>query len=235
MSFKLLTGDNINGVGRILSKRFKELGFEVSYCSNSYPKLDAALSEFLPDGLVFFVTNEREELFSFIERTVRLYPQMKIFAISYMSSVRLRERLLEMGVYRYFLMPVTTNYICMAVMESVLPEEQLLYLPEIVEFLIHKGIYHYITGFFYMCTAIEISITRPELLSAMTEKFYPMIAEKHNVSSAFVECSLRRLGESAAGKGVTFSGYVGTYPMSNHDMISAAADEFVGKYNIFKK
>lgn len=235
MSFKLLTGDNINGVGRILSKRFKELGFEISCCGNNYHRLDAALSELLPDGLILFVMNEREELFSFIEQTIRLYPRLKIFAVSYINSERLRDRLLETGVCRYFLMPATANYICMAVMEAVVPEEQLPYLPEIVEFLTHKGIYHYITGFFYMCTAIEMSISRPELLSAMTEKFYPLIAEKHNVSPAYVERSLRRLGDFAAGKEVTFDGYVGTYPMSNHDMIAAAVDEFVKKYNIFEK
>lgn len=235
MSFKLLTGDNINGVGRMLSRRFKELGFEVSYCSNIYSRFDAAIPELQPDGLIFFVMNEREELFSFVERTVQLYPGMKIFVISYINSGRLRDRLLGMGVYQYFLMPVTTNYICMAVMQAIVPEEQLPYLPEIVEFLTRKGIYRYITGFFFMCTAIEMSIGCPELLSAMTDKFYPLIAEKHNVSPAFVERSLRRLGEFAAGNGVTFQGYTGTYPMSNHDMIAAAVDEFVEKYNIFDK
>ena len=235
MEFKLLTGDNINGFGRLLAKRFSGFGFEAKCCSNGFQSIEAALSELHPDGLVFFVTSERDELFSFIKRTVKLYPQLKIFAVSYVNSRGLGERLLELGVYQYILMPATVSYICRVVTEAVVPEEKLLYLPEIVDFLMYKGIYNYITGFFYLCTAIEMCVSDPDLLSSMTDRFYPMIAKKHDVSPALVERSLRRLGAFIADKGVTFKGYSGTYPMSNHDMIAASADEFVEKYHIFER
>ncbi len=48
-----------------------------------------------------------------------------------------------------------------------------------------------------------------------------------------VERMLRHLGELAVKDGVGFRNFSGDYPISNHEMIAAIADEFVETYNIF--
>ena len=67
MKYKLLTRDNIDGLGWTLSDMLKSMGSMVIRCSNSLSALEAGCAEHRPDALIFFVTTVRDALFAFAE------------------------------------------------------------------------------------------------------------------------------------------------------------------------
>ena len=60
MKYKLLTGDNIDGLGWTLSDMLKSMGSTVIRCSNSLSALEEGCAEHRPDALIFFVTTVRD-------------------------------------------------------------------------------------------------------------------------------------------------------------------------------
>ena len=234
MRYKLLTGDNIDGLGWTLSDALKSLGARVIRCSNSLSALEAGCAEHKPDALIFFITVVRDELFIFAEKMVAQYPKMKIFVLSYVKSYGLRRRLEDIGITNYFLMPDLLSEICKYIIVDLLPEDEQELTFDIISYLESKGIQRKNAGFYYFCTAIKISLLKPELLVPMTLRFYPYIAYLFDTSELSVEPRLRRFSSSIAEDGVRFARYKGEYPINNANLISLAADEFAELYDLSK-
>ena len=232
MKYKLLTGDNIDGLGWTLSDMLKSMGSTVIRCSNSLTALEAGCAEHRPDALIFFVTTVRDALFAFVEKIVELYPQMKIFVLSYVKSYTLRKMLEDIGITDYFLMPDLLSEICKYISVGLLPEDEQALTLDIMSYLEAKGVTRKYSGFYYMCTAMKVCLMKPELLSSMTLKLYPYIAEQLGTSYISVEKTLRRFGQYMTEQGVRFEQYNGVYPVSNAYMISLAIDEFAEMYDL---
>ena len=223
MRYKLLTGDNIDGLGWTLSDALKSLGARVIRCSNSLSALEAGCAEHKPDAH-----------FAFVEKMVGQYPKMKIFVLSYVKSYGLRRRLEDIGITNYFLMPDLLSEICKYIIVDLLPEDEQELTFDIISYLESKGIQRKNAGFYYFCTAIKISLLKPELLVPMTLRFYPYIAYLFDTSELSVEPRLRRFSSSIAEDGVLFARYKGEYPINNANLISLAADEFAELYDLSK-
>ena len=234
MKRNLLTGDNIDGIGWVLADILTTMGFSVKRCSNLHSYLEKECAANTPDGLIFFVTSENEELYSFTEELVAKYVGMRIFVLSYIKSYRLRKQLEDIGITGYFLMPDLPSEICKWILADMLPDDERTLFLNIIEYLEAKGISCTKTGFYYMCSAMMAGIFMPRLLSRMTAGFYPLVAERMNSTPQCVDQSLRRFSKYITEHGVRFDAYKGTYPMTNTNLISSAIDEFSELYDIYK-
>ena len=235
MSKSVLVGDTIAGEGKLLSNRLSWLGMDSEYCSNNLKMLEEKITEKSPDGIVFYLTRDSEELYSFVKRISEGYPDMKIYAITHSGTAVIERKLKSMQINTLTLMPATVSYLAYVIMEDLVPLEEQLLIPEIIEFLGKKGFSMIVNGFVYLCIAVELCICDPKLLDNMMDVFYPLIASKTNSTTQGVERSLRHLEYCAMMKGMRLSNYNGKYPIPNKELILVLSDEFVDKYNIYGK
>lgn len=234
MKLRMLTGDNIDGIGWTLSDRLSEMGFDVKYCSNMFSVLEAECARYKPDGLVFFIMAEREGLYEFTERMIGNYPEMKIFVLSYVTSYGVREKLERLGIAGYFLMPETPRIISKYIYRDMVPAEERLFRAEISDYLETRGVYHYCTGYSYLCLAVDCCINDISLSSRITGGLYPAIAEKVGATPQSVEIMLRRYSRYLAKLGIKFEDYTGKYPMRNSKLIKTVLGEFLDMYPEFR-
>ena len=229
MKQQLLTGDNIDGIGWLLSDILSTIGFDVKHCSNSFAALEEECIRNSFDGLVFFIMAETDELYSFVSRTSAESPDMKLFVLSYVKSYPMRRRLEMLGVADFFLMPESLNRISRYIYTAMLTNHDRPLAEEIISYLENKGI-KINTGFFYMYTAMRMCILRQELLDDMTAGFYPMLAEPMGTTPTGAEQVLRRFGKRMQNEGIVFGDKGGKSMTANKYMISSAIDEFMSKY-----
>ncbi|MDO4862831.1 MAG: sporulation initiation factor Spo0A C-terminal domain-containing protein [Ruminococcus sp.] len=234
MKYKLLTGDNIDGLGWTLSDRLKSMGLTAIRCSNCLSALEAGCAKHEPDALVFFVTTVRDELYDFVGRMVGKYPNMRIFVLSYVKSYGLRRRLEDLGVTDYFLMPDLLSEICRYIFIDLQPADEQQLTLDIMHYLERKGVTRVNSGFVCMCTAMKVCVLKPEALTTMTLRLYPCIAYKLGMTPESVEQTLRRFGKYIAEQGVRFERHKGSYPVNNANMISLALDEFTEMFDQYE-
>ena len=233
MSKRILVGDIIDGEGKALAHRLSVFGLKTEYCSNNLMILEEKIVEQTPDGLVFYLTRDSEELYSFVKRMADRYPDMKIFAVAHSGTAVIEKKLKAMDINTLLLMPATENSICRSIMQSLVPQEEQIFIPEIESFLIAKGFSNLIIGFVYLCVAVELCICNPRIVRNMMSEFYPLIADKTNSTTQVVERSLRHLSYCSMKKGMRFDNYNGKYPVPNRELIIVLSDEFAAKYNIY--
>jgi hypothetical protein len=233
MKCSFLIGDRFDGIGRILAEKLVSLGFEARCCSNDPDTILSILEKEYYDGVVYNIIYQKKETADLIRRVKSLYPEIKMFLLSYSRCKYIEAEMYKLGATAFIVMPATVDYISKVIMYNRSDICGQLIIPEIAEFLCNKGFCSEVSGFEYICIAVEECIKSPELLSEMTQQLYPLIAEKCGTMTLLVERMLRHLGELAVKDGVGFRNFSGDYPISNHEMIAAIADEFVETYNIF--
>ena len=235
MGRSILTGDNIDGIGAALSKRLAALGFDVHCCGNSFPALAEECRDIAPDGLLFFLYRESDELYRFAEKMTREFPDTELFAISYFRSLSVKLKLRECGVNHFIVMPATLCELSCYIYEVLIPKDDRLFLTDVITFVEAKGMQRFTQGFLYLCLAIEVCIEKPEILSDITGSLYPYIAKKMNTTAANVERALRHFSDMAAARNVVFDDYSGKLPMKNSELIKSAAREFYREHRSDKE
>ena len=102
----------------------------------------------------------------------------------------------------------------------------------ITDFLLACQIKPNVAGFGYLRVAIRLCVEDGELISRVTKKLYPAVAEVCGVSSGTVERGIRTAIEQAYNRGGLlevnkFGGaiiYKNDYKLSNSEMISTVAE-----------
>ncbi|MCR5074493.1 MAG: sporulation initiation factor Spo0A C-terminal domain-containing protein [Ruminococcus sp.] len=235
MRCRILIGDRFDGIGKMLADKLFTLGFDAVCCSNSPEAVLEILENEKYDGLVYNMMTKSREVYDMLDRVSELCPQMKVYLLSYvrMSSSAVKASGLKASVF--ILMPSTVSSISSVIMLNRPYVCGELIMPEIAAFLAKKGFSHTVSGFDYLCIAVEECVKEPELLSEMTTRLYPIIAERCCTTARLAERMLRHLGELAAKDGVEFRNYRGKFPISNREMIAAVTDEFAGKYGLYSE
>lgn len=227
MKKKILFGNNIAGVGKALSRNFVYFGFEVSNCSNSYEAFMEELNKDHYDGIFLFINQKTEKLFQFLEYVKKNFPETKIYVLAYLRSRLLEDEAIEAGAFKYFVMPASWNKICCDILYDFFSDDELIIMPEIFDYLAEKNIPNNVISFYFLCIAVEKTIYEPEMFSRITKRLYPYIAETMNTSITWVERSIRKLGAVIYDKKITFNNQPADKRLSNKELISAAASEFV--------
>lgn len=233
---KILICDNSYEFGRILYKRLEDAGYKPVCRRNDLNALYDEIILIKPEAVILSITSTNENIITFVLNITKLIPDIKIIAVTFISSRLFNQKLIDNGVCRCILMPAAMNEICNAVSEEIncnLPSttESL-----IASFLIGKNVPSHTKGFKYLCNAIELCIENPDYISDITNGLYNKIAEKNNTNPQLIERSIRHvtllISENGAVDNFTNSEQHNEIQLTNSELICLAADGFVEKYGL---
>lgn len=235
MEKKILFGNNISNLGKIISKDFSFFNFKVSYCGNSYSNIMNNLQKFDFDALFFFVIHDSDELHLFMRNLKQNFPYLKIYPIICESSEIMNEKLLKYGVEKCFSLPITPENLCYSVIHDFFGDDEIMVSIEIAYFLIKNGFPHHVKGFYFLCICMEMVIDEPKLFTNFSKLLYPSVREKTGSSVAWIERSIRNLSKMIYKNGVRFENYPDDKKLTNKALVKAIADKYCMVNNIKRK
>ncbi|MCM1133333.1 MAG: sporulation initiation factor Spo0A C-terminal domain-containing protein [Ruminococcus flavefaciens] len=224
MEKRILFGNNISNVGKVLSKDFAYYNFNVSYCGNTHENILKNLENTAYDGLFFFVNKNSAKLHSFVRHVRKSFPDLKIYPLIALNSDVMRAELIKDGATDSFLLPEMSSSLCFEVIYDFFEADEIIVSIEIAKFLIDLGFPNHTKGFYFLCLCIEKIIDEPEMFNNFSKLLYPFIREKTNSSEAWIERSIRNLSKIIFKKGITFDNYPDEKNLSNKTLVKLLAD-----------
>jgi hypothetical protein len=227
MATKLLICDNTAALGRVIARKFMNMGIPSDCCRDSLSVMENCLQSGGYKGIVLFALRPDERLLSFIASAASR--GISVFAGLYTSLGSIRRAFLQAGAVQCVTMPCSVNTLCNRVMLRLDYPAELL--PRIELFLEETGFPRRLSGFCCLAKACELCIRAPERLWGGMSGIYAETAECFSNTSSSVERSLRLLGE-AAGKNGTLSCLTDcqiTQKPTNTELICAVCDAFFRK------
>lgn len=235
MKKKLLFGNNISNIGKLISKNFGYFNFQVSYCGNSYSNIMDNLHKCDYDGLFFFAISDNDELYSFIRNVRQKFPDIKIYPIIYNNMEIIKEKLFMCDVQKCFTLPITSETLCFSIIHDFFSDEDILVSIDIADFLIKSGFPNHVKGFYLFCLCIEMVIDKPELFTNFSKLLYPAVREKTGSSVAWIERSIRNLSRMIYKLGIRFENYPDDCRLTNKTFVKAVADNYCKVNNIKRR
>lgn len=235
MEKKILFGNNISNVGRIISKNFSYFNFRVSYCGNSYSNIMNNLQMCDFDALFFFVMHENEKLYSFMRNVKCKFPYLKIYPIICNSSEILNEKLLDYGAERCFTLPITPENLCFSIIYDFFCDEEIIVSIDIADFLIKNDFPPHVKGFYFLCLCMEMVIDEPQLFTNFLKLLYPSVQKRTGSSIAWIERSIRNLSKMIYKNGVRFENYPDDKKLTNKTLVKALVNKYCMVNNIKRK
>lgn len=95
----------------------------------------------------------------------------------------------------------------------------------ILQYLSSFGIRYHSAGRRYLWTGLEVALEHPEYLDEMMERFYPVVAERHDRSVGAVESAMRRAIVDAYNSGVAKDSFARYFKRSAKEIPSVS--EFI--------
>lgn len=235
---KVLIGDNSVELGMAFSKYLRKLGIDTLCRRNNIRLLYSEIAEEKPDFVILSIASPDSEAVDFIKLLKSDFPNIKIIVVSYISSPKLRRRIVMNGAERCILMPVSMHELYAAIEDAAGYEKLFEFDGLLFEFLISIGIKPHINGFRYLSAGIGFIIMEPDLTSDITGALYKKIADACNVEPSHVERSLRHVAvmmhSGGADKALVGEAAVRGGRLTNYELICAAADAFAKEYGIFE-
>lgn len=163
-----------------------------------------------PDVLVLDLLLSNSDGFDVIDRVQTLYGNtVKIIVCSSISSDKFITKCMSLSVSYYMLKPVKANVLrsrCEDVLtdniETIGNQSKNKALDEkISHIFMTVGIPAHIKGYKFLREAIKMSIQDPNIISSITKRLYPEIANKYETSASKVERAIRHAIEVAWNRG----------------------------------
>lgn len=232
MQKKILFGNNISNFGKILSKNFCYFNFKILCCGNNFSNLMKNLkSNNDYDGLFFFVNNDNDALYTFMDDMKTHFPHVKVYPIISSGFDYLKSILIDCGATQCFSMPITSDDLHFAVVHDFFSEEEIVVSTSISKFLVNLGFASYVKGFNFLCICIEKVIDEPKMFRNFSKFLYPYVNEKTGSTTAWIERSIRNLNNKAYKNGLRFDGYADK-KLSNKELVKVLADMYCDDNNI---
>ena len=232
---KILFGNNISNLGKIISRDFRYFDFKVSYCGNNYSDIMSNLQKYDFEALFFFVIHDSCELDSFMINIRKMFPNLKIYPIICESFETIKEKLLNYGAEKCFSLPITSENLCFSVIHDFFYDDEIIVSIDIADFLIKNGFPHHVKGFYFLCLCIEMVIDEPELFTNFSKLLYPAIKERTGSSIAWIERSIRNLSKMIYKNGVRFENYPDDKKLTNKALVKAITYKYYVKSNMRRK
>ena len=190
MKKQILIGNDKNCSGKLLSKKLMSFGYMCDYARNRCDILRKRLSKKNYECIFLFVPSDDSRVCDFLREIKNLNENILIVTAIYSCDDLLYNKLISCGADRCVVSP-SPDDICTAVIDVVTKNDRKFFRPEIAEFLAEVKFPRYLSGFYYLCTAIEICVEKQLYDKIPTMNLYKEIAEKMNVKPLCVERSLR--------------------------------------------
>lgn len=192
--------------GENLAEYFKSKdNFEVVGSSSDGEEVVNNIIKLQPDILVMEVMLSKLDGFAVYEKIKVLKENTpKVIFISSLSHSGFVTKALQMGASYFMIKPINAENLESRINEILsnnLPQENKQLDEKISNIFISIGIPAHIKGYQFLREAVKLAVEEPEIISSITKKLYPTIAERFETSSSKVERGMRHAIEVAWNRG----------------------------------
>lgn len=192
--------------GENLVEYFKSKdNFEVVGSSSDGEEVVNNIIKLQPDILVIEVMLSKLDGFAVYEKIKVLKENTpKVIFISSLSHSGFVTKALQMGASYFMIKPINAENLESRINEILsnnLQQENKQLDEKISNIFISIGIPAHIKGYQFLREAVKLAVEEPEIISSITKKLYPTIAERFETSSSKVERGMRHAIEVAWNRG----------------------------------
>lgn len=203
MSKKIYIAD-IDGENLVDYFKGKE-GFEVVGSSCDGEEVTNSVIKLQPEILVMEVMLSKLDGFAVFEKIKVLKEKTpKVIFISSLSHSGFVTKALQMGASYFMIKPINAENLESRINEILSnnhSQENRQLDEKISNIFISIGIPAHIKGYQFLREAVKLAVEEPEIISSITKKLYPTIAERFDTSSSKVERGMRHAIEVAWNRG----------------------------------
>ena len=179
--------------------------FEVVGSSSDGEEVVNSVNKLQPDVLVMEVMLSKLDGFAVFEKIKVLKEKTpKVIFVSSLSHSGFVTKALQMGASYFMIKPINAENLESRINEILsnnLSQENRQLDEKISNFFISIGIPAHIKGYQFLREAVKLAVEEPEIISSITKKLYPTIAERFETSSSKVERGMRHAIEVAWNRG----------------------------------
>lgn len=158
-----------------------------------------------PDIVVMEVMLSKLDGFAVYEKIKLLKEETpKVVFVSNLSHSGFVSKALQMGASYFMVKPISPENLenrINEILSSNLTSENRQLDEKISNIFISIGIPAHIKGYQFLREAVKLAVEEPEIISSITKKLYPTIAERFETSSSKVERGMRHAIEVAWNRG----------------------------------
>lgn len=159
-----------------------------------------------PEVLVMEVMLTSLDGFAVLDKIKELGPEMpKVFFVSNLSHSGFVTKAIQSGASYFMVKPISPQNLEARITEilgnSRFQNENKQLDEKISNIFISIGIPAHIKGYQFLREAVKLAVEEPEIISSITKKLYPTIAERFETSSSKVERGMRHAIEVAWNRG----------------------------------
>ena len=183
----------------------KREGFEVVGTSSDGEEVVNSVVKLQPDILIMEVMLSKLDGFAVFEKIKVLKEKTpKLIFISSLSHSGFVTKALQMGASYFMIKPINPENLesrINEILSSPASQENKQLDEKISNIFISIGIPAHIKGYQFLREAVKLAVEEPEIISSITKKLYPTIAERFETSSRKVERGMRHAIEVAWNRG----------------------------------
>lgn len=183
----------------------KREGFEVVGTSSDGEEVVNSVVKLQPDILIMEVMLSKLDGFAVFEKIKVLKEKTpKLIFISSLSHSGFVTKALQMGASYFMIKPINPENLesrINEILSSPASQENKQLDEKISNIFISIGIPAHIKGYQFLREAVKLAVEEPEIISSITKKLYPTIAERFETSSSKVERGMRHAIEVAWNRG----------------------------------
>ncbi len=178
--------------------------FEVVGCAGDGDCVIDEVEKLHPDVLVSEVLLSGKDGFKVVETLKKDGAMPKVVMVSNLTHAGFISKAMKEGVSYFMVKPVSYENLAerivdLSTIENAEGEKQLD--EKIANIFISIGIPAHIKGYQFLREAVKLAVLDPEIISSITKRLYPTIAEKFATSPSKVERGMRHAIEVAWNRG----------------------------------
>ena len=233
----MLIGNDRSRIGELLSKRLMRFGYMSDCTANRCDAILKELSEKNYYCVIVFVPKDESKVYDFLREIRAMQENILIITIIYGFNFTLYSKLTDEDINKCIMLPASVNDICKSVIKVVESYDSRCFRSEISEYLSGLKFPEYLSGFDYLCTAIEICVQKQQYKKFSTMDLYEEIGRRMNVKASCVERSLRHFSKNSLCRS-SVANILKTQvsgKISNSKLISKTATMFAKEYGYTEK
>lgn len=198
----------------IISRELAKFGIELTAVSKDGLKVLEEIALNKPQIVILDTFLSGMDCCDILDALSRIEPSKapKVIAISSFSSIRLERELLSRGAADYFVRPVDCVRLGKRIQELargqndtipvLIPERPVNNLEMTVTDILRQiGVPAHIKGYYYLRSAIIMTVNNQQMIDAVTKLLYPAIAKEYETTPSRVERAVRHAIEISWDRG----------------------------------
>ena len=184
-----------------------------------------------------FIPFDNSMIYDFFDKLRSDFQNIIIIAVISDFSTDFFERLMENGIDKIIMLPASADEICRTVINAINKYDSECFRPEIADFLVSLKFPECLSGFNYLCTAIEICVQQNQYDKFSTMALYEEIGRRMKLKPSCIERSIRNFLKLSLHRSsvINFLNADNNRKLNNSRLISKTAKQFAKEYNLLAK